>query len=113
MTVEETTQFIIRDGIDEIRHELGTLMRLIVDTTKWVNPKTFHALPVWYPETARRQRLYNAAWTEVYRNKNRETGIVDNKKEPNIKASKAFARAIGVDRVDGCPTSLYALFRRS
>jgi hypothetical protein len=86
------------DGIEAIRRDLGPIVRLIVRTARWVNPKTFRALPVWYPETARGLPVYDAQYSGIYRNKNRATGRVTEKVEANIRASKAFVAALGAKR---------------
>jgi len=39
------------------------LVPLIEKTCRWVNPVTFRALPVWFPETARGKPMYNANYT--------------------------------------------------
>ncbi|MBI3644548.1 MAG: hypothetical protein HY233_01065 [Acidobacteriales bacterium] len=85
----------VPDGLEELKHEMPSIVRLIVRTARWVHPDSFRALPVWYPETARRQSVYDSRWQRVYKNKNRITGAVAEKFEPNIRAKKAFLAALG------------------
>jgi hypothetical protein len=88
----------IPDGLDAIRNELPVVTRMIVRTARWIHPDAFRALPVWYPETARGQPMYDASWTRVYKNTDRETKSVEQRREPNIKAAKAFIAALGAVR---------------
>lgn len=46
---------IKEDGLDALRAEIGVreIASLIERTARWVDPVTFHTLPVWYPEHAR------------------------------------------------------------
>lgn len=74
---------------------MPSIIELIVRTAKWVHPDSFHALPLWYPETARRQRVFDARWQRGYRNTNRLTAAVTDKFEPNIRARRAFLAALG------------------
>jgi hypothetical protein len=85
----------ISDGLDELRHAMPALIDLIASTAKWVHPDTFRALPVWYPETARGQPIFDASWSRQYNNTKGETGKVADKFEPNVRAGKALARALG------------------
>lgn len=91
---------LVPDGLDELKHEIPSIVDLIVRTAKWVHPDAFRALPVWYPETARRQPIYDASWQRVYKNTNRVTGAVTEKFEPNIKAKEAFRTALGARRTN-------------
>lgn len=85
----------IPDGLDELRHALPTVVELIEKTSRWVHPDTFRLLPVWYPETARGQPIYDASWSRQYSVKRGALDRTVEKFEPNIKAGKAFARALG------------------
>jgi hypothetical protein len=78
-----TDLFVVRNGLDEIGDEVSKIAEIIVRTAKWVHPDTFHALPVWYPETARKLPLYDARWEAVYKNTNKLTALVTDKVEPN------------------------------
>jgi len=93
-----TDLFAVPDGLDEIRDDLPKVADIIVRTARWVHPNTFHALPVWYPETARKLPLYDAKWGSVYKNTNKLTTLVSDKVEPNIKAGKAFIAALGAKK---------------
>lgn len=88
----------IPDGLSELRKEMPTITNLIAHTARWVHPETFRALPVWYPEIARGQPIYDAGFSAVLTNKNRVTATVNDKSEPNIKAGKAFVAALGTRR---------------
>jgi hypothetical protein len=92
--------FAVPDGLEEIRNEMPKIVEIIVRTARWVHPDTFHALPVWYPETARKLPLYDAKWGTVYKNTNKLTALVSDKVEPNIKAGKAFIAALGARKTD-------------
>jgi hypothetical protein len=93
-----TDFFTVEDGVKELKSEMSLIVDIIVRTAKWVHPDTFRALPVWYPETARKLPLYDAKWVSVYKNKNRVTALVSEKVEPNIRAGKAFIAALGVKK---------------
>jgi hypothetical protein len=95
-----TKFFTVPDGLDELKDEMPTIVNVIARTARWVHPDTFRALPVWYPETARKQLMYDAGWERVYKNTNRLTAQVTDKSEPNIKAKKAFVAALGATRTD-------------
>lgn len=88
-------QFAVPDGLDELQHEMPRIIDIIVRTAKWVHPDSFRALPVWYPETARRQPVFDAGWQRVYTNTNKLTASVTEKFEPNIRARKAFLAGLG------------------
>lgn len=90
--------FEVPDGLDELRSELGLIVAMIATTARWIHPETFRALPLWYPEYARGLPNYDVNWSRQYTNKDRETGAVVDKKEPNIKAGKAFVAALGIKR---------------
>lgn len=88
----------IRDGVEEIRSNLPTILAMIVRTARWVHPDVFHALPVWYPESARGQPIYDAKYRRQYTNTDRETHATTKKREPNIKAAKALIAALGAKK---------------
>jgi hypothetical protein len=87
---------ILPDGLDELRQHLGLkdIMRLIEVTARWVDPQTFELLPVWAPEHARKNQLYNANWTVARENRNRRTGVSSLKIEGNTQANKALTEAL-------------------
>lgn len=95
-----TDIFQVPDGLDEIKQEMPLAVDLIARTARWVHPDTFRALPVWYPETARGQPIYDAKWRIVYTNTSRSTAKVTEKSEPNIKAGKALVAALGTRKMD-------------
>ncbi len=88
------------DGLDVLQEACVTasvnLVPLIETTCWWVHPNTFREMPVWFPETARRQPMYNADYTRQYTNTRKQTGETINKVEPNIHAAKALVRALGI-----------------
>lgn len=92
------------DGLEALCSELSLsdIMRLIERTARWVDPKTFAYLPVWYPEYARRSLFYKANWSEPQMNKSRQTGLSVHKSEGNIHANKALTLALGL-RADDRP----------
>lgn len=71
-------------------------MRLIERTARWVAPKTFNLLPVWYPEHARRTLFYKGDWTQPLTNTNKQTGVTVHKPEGNTHANMALTRALGL-----------------
>jgi hypothetical protein len=71
-------------------------MRLIERTARWVDPKTFKLMPLWYPEYGRRAYFYKANWSEPQMNKNRQTGHTEHKREGNLYANKALTHALGL-----------------
>jgi hypothetical protein len=91
-------RFVVPDGLEELRDELPIITMMIARSARWVHPDTFHAMPVWFPETARGQLVYDATWGRVYKNKNRETGAVTERNEPNIKAGQALMAALGATK---------------
>jgi hypothetical protein len=97
---EMSDRFTVPGGLDEIRNELPYVVALLAQTARWVHPDTFRALPLWFPETARGRPMYDAAWTRVYKNKDRETKSVVEKREPNIRAGKAMRAALGASKAD-------------
>lgn len=86
------------DGLDALRTELSLaeIARLIERTARWVAPKTFKRLPVWYPEYSRKGLFYNANWSEPRFNTNRQTGQIVHKHEGNLYANKALTHALGL-----------------
>jgi hypothetical protein len=83
--------FRVPDGLSEIKNELPGIMKMIARTSRWIHPKTFKALPVWGPDTARGLPQFDSRWARQLTN---TKGI--EKKEPNIQAAKAFMQALGV-----------------
>lgn len=95
-----TDIFVVPDGLDELKRAMPFIVDLIARTSRWVHPDTFRALPVWYPETARGQPIYDVRWGNVYKNTSRSTAKMTDKSEPNIKAGKAFVAALGIKKRD-------------
>jgi hypothetical protein len=95
-----TDCFLVPNGLDELKDEMATVVKVIVRTARWVHPDAFRALPVWYPEIARKQPIYDSEWRSVYKNANRITAQVTEKSEPNIRAKKAFVAALGASKTD-------------
>lgn len=95
---EKTDQDLLPDGLEALRQELSLadVMGLIERTARWVDPKTFEYLPVWYPEHARRGLFYKANWCEPQMNRNRQTGVSIHKSEGNTHANKALTLALGL-----------------
>lgn len=87
-----------RDGLDILLENipLVDIMRLIECTVRWVDPKTFRLLPVWFPEYARGEPFYKADWYEKQMNTNPHTGISSHKHESNRYANKALTEALGL-----------------
>jgi len=88
----------LQDGLEVLRRELSLteIMRLIERTARWVDPATFHYLPIWYPEHARGALFYKADWSEPQMNKKRQTGESVHKREGNLHANKALTYALGL-----------------
>ena len=86
------------DGLEALRRELSLsdVIGLIERTARWVDPKTFEYLPVWYPEHARRGLFYKANWSEPQMNRSRQTGAIIHKSEGNVHANKALTLALGL-----------------
>jgi hypothetical protein len=78
------------DGLDLIKNELPLVMKMIAQTAQWVHPDVFRALPLWYPEYARKAPLYNADWMTRRKNKG------EPKLEGNVAASTALTYALGI-----------------
>lgn len=78
------------DGLSEIEHAMPMVMDLIARTGRWVHPEVFRAMPVWYPETARKQPLYKADW------RTRQTNKGEPKAEGNVAAQTALYTALGL-----------------
>jgi hypothetical protein len=89
---------VLPDGLEALRRELSLsdVMGLIERTARWVDPKTFEYLPVWFPEHARRALFYKANWSEPQMNRNRQTGVSVHKSEGNLYANKALTLALGL-----------------
>jgi hypothetical protein len=85
----------VRNGLIEFEDACRSLnvdiIPLIVRTARWVDPRTYDELPVWYPEIARKQPLYKADWITRAKNKS------EPKFEANIKAGQALWQALGID----------------
>lgn len=92
--------FLVPDGLAEIEDQMSTIVDLIACTSRWVHPKTFQALPIWYPETARKQPKYNAQWDDVRKNTSRVTAKVTEKAELNVRAAEALRNALGTKKRD-------------
>lgn len=86
------------DGLVAMRKELDTaeVMRLIERCSRWVDRATFEYLPVWYPELARNDKLYNVNWSERRMNRNSRTGAKEHKHEGNTAANTALTHALGL-----------------
>jgi hypothetical protein len=74
-----------------------SFMPLIEKTCKWVDPRTFELLPVWFPDSHRGARLYDARYEERCINTN-FGGETSQKSEANIQAGKAIHQAMGIRR---------------
>lgn len=87
---------MLPDGLDELRlHlDLKTIMELIEKTARWADPETFRLLPVWAPQHARKNQLYNANWTVMRENRNQRSGVSTLKIEGNTQANKALTEAL-------------------
>ncbi len=85
------TAIEVPDGLSLIVRELPQVMRMIVQTARWVHPDTFRALPVWCPDTARGRARYDAAWSRQLVHGNGTPKV-----EANIRAASAFVEALGV-----------------
>ncbi len=98
LDTEETADDLLPDGLEALRLELSLadVMGLIERTARWVDPRTFNYLPVWYPEHARRGLFYKANWSEPQMNRNRQTGAIVHKSEGNVHANKALTLALGL-----------------
>lgn len=86
------------DGLTALREVMSPteVMRLIERTAQWVDPATFRLLPVWYPEHARRTYFYKGDWSAPQRNRNRQSGHEEHKREGNVHANKALTTALGL-----------------
>ncbi|MEE9454518.1 MAG: hypothetical protein V3V13_09080 [Paracoccaceae bacterium] len=82
----------IGDGLEAFNSVIDAreIARLVGELARWVAPETFRLLPVWCPETARKQRLYKAGWKEGQTNRGNP------KFEGNSKANAALSMALGV-----------------
>jgi hypothetical protein len=88
--------FEVPDGNEALRDDIPAIVELIVRTARWVHPKTFSALPVWAPHTARGQPLYDSGWTRRYTNQRKATGVTIEKSEGNVAALKSLLSALDV-----------------
>jgi hypothetical protein len=75
-----------------LQEHMGTLMRLIAETVRWVDRETYDRLPVWYPETARGQPFYNEDWTAQRQDKRTGALIF----EGNMRAGATIRLALGM-----------------
>ena len=89
---------IIDDGLEALRAEIGLreIASLIERTARWVDPKTFRLLPIWYPEHARGRLFYKGNWSAPQMNTKRATGNSTHKVEGNIYANQALTLALGL-----------------
>jgi hypothetical protein len=90
---DDVTSAPLSDGLLEIRHELPLVMKMIARTARWVHPDTFHALPIWCPDTARGRPRFDAMWSRPL-----VSGRGVPKVEENIRAGNALVEALGVPR---------------
>lgn len=88
--------FYVQDGNEALRDDIPAVIAVIERTARWVHPKTFLALPVWAPHTARGRPLYNSVWTRRYTNTRKATGITAEKFEGNIAALNSLIAALDV-----------------
>jgi hypothetical protein len=77
---------------------LSDIMSLIEKTARWVHPKAFQLLPVWFPEFARRGLFYKTNWSEPQMNKSCATGHSIHKSEGNVNANEALTLALGLKK---------------
>ncbi|NYF79677.1 hypothetical protein [Granulicella arctica] len=78
------------DGLDELRDSLPILAKLLGETVRWVHPDVFRAMPLWYPETARGEPEFNAAY-------DKQRMLNGNlRAEANIFAGRALMKAMGL-----------------
>jgi hypothetical protein len=87
---------VIPDGNEAIREDIPAVIDLIVRTARWVHPATFQRLPIWCPEVARGQPLFDAGWTRRYTNTKRSNAVTLEKFEGNVAALKALVAALDV-----------------
>ncbi len=88
------SDYVVRNGLDEIKDAIPQAIALIVRTARWVHPNTFRALPVWYPETARGRPVYDVTWSAPRVNRHREAGRI----QTNVKAQDTLVAALGTRR---------------
>ncbi|MGR3341982.1 MAG: hypothetical protein ACU0DI_01910 [Paracoccaceae bacterium] len=81
----------IGDGLEALNGVINAkeIARLVGELSRWVDPKTFRLLPVWFPDTARMLPSYNAKWTKQL------TNLQKPKFEGNTNANMTLARALG------------------
>jgi hypothetical protein len=94
----DMNQDLLEDGLEVLRREmsLAEVMKLIERTARWVDPKTFEYLPVWYPEHARQELFYKSNWSVPQTNTSRFNGNTVHKEEGNTNANKALTMALGL-----------------
>lgn len=88
--------FHVPDGNDALRDDIPAVIEVIERTARWVHPKTFWALPVWAPHTARGRPLYDSVWTRHYTNTRKVTGVTADKFEGNVAALNSLVAALDV-----------------
>lgn len=90
------------DGLEALRARIGvkTIMGWIEGTARWVDPKTFRLLPVWYPEHARGAPFYKENWTTEQMNTSKISKLTVHKREGNRYASLALSAALGLKKQD-------------
>lgn len=85
------------DGLEILLQEfdIEKIAKLIEDTARWVDPKTFKLLPVWYPEYARGKPYYKGSWDEPQMQLNKRTQTLVQRVESNNRANDALTKALG------------------
>jgi hypothetical protein len=86
----------IPDGNEALKDSIPIIVELVERTARWVNPETFHRLPVWAPYAARGQPEYDAKWTIINKIRRKKSGQIVEATETNIKAQDALLKALGV-----------------
>ena len=81
----------IGDGLEALNRVIKAreIARLVGALARWVDPATFKLLPVWFPETARKQKQYKAGSVDIHTIRGQP------KYEGNTKANQTIARALG------------------
>ncbi|MFT5059708.1 MAG: hypothetical protein ACI9AX_000022 [Polaromonas sp.] len=84
------------DGLEQFRSaiEAKFVATLLAKTSRWVDPETFNLLPVWFPDTARKEPLYKARWSERMNNKGQP------KYQGNVEANRTLTLALGTNSKD-------------
>lgn len=94
-----TNTQLLNDGIvvfeEACEEKRINIASLIEDTCLRADPEIVQELPLWYPETHRKALMYDAKRQRVYINTDKLSGHTTQKREPNIKAAKAFWWSIG------------------